>query len=142
MDAHLTPPRSGGRPRGTTRAELRGPLERLEVDVDQPEPVAEAVHPLEVVLGAPEEVPVHGHALRRGPLQLPQARPQEHAVGVVDPAVLGDGVRAPQPFSVMKIDFALQIDCTCLGAQYITSGSRTCHEDCILGWEALIAISR
>src|SRR5262249_32679589 len=54
-------------------AELRRPLRRLEVDVDQPEPVAEAVHPFEVVLRAPVEVPVHGHSLRRRPLQLLEA---------------------------------------------------------------------
>src|SRR5262245_7373132 len=45
------------------RAEFRLSLERVEVDVDQSEPVAVAVDPLEVVLGAPEEVAVHGHAL-------------------------------------------------------------------------------
>ena len=49
---------------------------------------------------------------------------------------------APQPFSVMKIDFAPQIDCICCGAQYMTSGSKTCHADCIFGCEALIGMSR
>jgi hypothetical protein len=37
-------------------AELGLALKGVEVDVDQAEPVAEAVHPLEVVLGAPQEV--------------------------------------------------------------------------------------
>jgi hypothetical protein len=34
--------------------------------------LAEAVHPVEVVLGAPEEVPVDWHAFGRGALQLPE----------------------------------------------------------------------
>jgi hypothetical protein len=46
------------------------PLLGVEVDVDQAESVAEAVHPLEVVLGAPEELPVDRYALRRRPLEL------------------------------------------------------------------------
>src|SRR5262245_24099006 len=48
-------------------AELRLALERLEVDVDQPEAVAVTVHPLEVVLRAPVKVPVHRYALRARP---------------------------------------------------------------------------
>jgi hypothetical protein len=42
----------------------------------------------------------------------------------------------------MKIDRAPQIDCICRGAQYMTSGSRTCQADAILGWEALIGMTR
>src|SRR5215471_487048 len=49
---------------------------------------------------------------------------------------------AAQPFSVMKIDFAPQIDCIWRGAQYMTSGSKTCHDDSIFGCDALIGISR
>jgi hypothetical protein len=49
---------------------------------------------------------------------------------------------AAQPFSVMKIDVAPQIDCIWRGAQYMTSGSKTCQADATLGWEALIGISR
>jgi hypothetical protein len=41
----------------------------------------------------------------------------------------------------MKIDVAPQIDRICFGAQYKISGSRTCHEDCIFGWDALIGSS-
>ena len=37
-------------------AELRLALQAVEVDVDQPEPVAKAVYPLDVVLGAPQEM--------------------------------------------------------------------------------------
>src|SRR5262249_60570305 len=40
-------------------AELRDPLLGLEVHVDQPEPIAVAVDPLEVVLGAPVELAVY-----------------------------------------------------------------------------------
>src|SRR5262249_19085261 len=74
-------------------AELRRPLQRLEVDVDQPEPVAEAVHPLEVVLRTPVKVPVHGNAFRGGPLKLSEAGPQEHhPIRVVHLAVVGEDV--------------------------------------------------
>jgi hypothetical protein len=41
---------------------------------------------------------------------------------------------AAQPFSVMKIDVAPPIDCIWRGAQYMTSGSKTCQADAILGW--------
>jgi hypothetical protein len=37
-------------------AELRLALQGVEVDVDQPEPVAKAVYPLDVVLDAPQEM--------------------------------------------------------------------------------------
>lgn len=40
-------------------------LERLEVDVDQPEAFAEPVDPFRVVLGAPADVPIHGERPRR-----------------------------------------------------------------------------
>src|SRR5262249_29432069 len=49
---------------------------------------------------------------------------------------------APQPFSVMKIDFAPQSDCTWCGPQYKASGSKRCQDDCIFGRDALIGISR
>src|SRR5215471_11228776 len=71
----------GVSPRGLAeplRAQLWRPLQRLEVDVDQPEPVGEAVHPFEVVLRAPVEVPVHGHALPRHPMELSEAGAEEH----------------------------------------------------------------
>ena len=96
------------------------------------------MHPLEVVLGAPQEVPIDRHAFGCGALQLTEVGAQEHhAVGVIDPAVLGDGVRGPQPFSVIAIDLAPQIDCICFGAQYMTSGSRAYQVNCIFGCEAL-----
>src|SRR5262249_23632838 len=56
-------------------AELRRPLECLEVDVDQPETVAVAVDPLEVVLGAPVEVAVDRHTVRGCVLELVEACP-------------------------------------------------------------------
>src|SRR5829696_2021220 len=75
-------------------AELRNPLLGLEIDVDEPEPVAEAVHPLEVVLGDPEEVTIHRNAVRDRRLELREVRPQEHhPVGVIDAAAVGDDVR-------------------------------------------------
>jgi hypothetical protein len=66
----LHPGVAGSRLSEPLGAELRNALLGLEVDVDQPEPVAEAIDPLEVVLRAPEEVAVHRHALRRRPLEL------------------------------------------------------------------------
>ena len=59
-------------------AELRRPLERFEVEVDQSEAVAEAGVPLEVVLRAPVEVSVHRHALGGCPLELSKASAQAH----------------------------------------------------------------
>jgi hypothetical protein len=44
-------------------AELRPAFQSVEVDVDKPEPVPIAVDPFEVVLAAPEEVPVDGTPL-------------------------------------------------------------------------------
>jgi hypothetical protein len=55
-------------------AELRDPLQRVEVDIDQPEPAAVAVDPLDVVLGALEEIPVHRYAVGGGALQLAEGR--------------------------------------------------------------------
>ena len=49
---------------------------------------------------------------------------------------------APQPFSVMKIDFAPHSACTWCGPQYKASGSKRCQDDCILGCDALIGMSR
>jgi hypothetical protein len=53
-------------------AELRDPLQRVEVDIDQPEPAAIAFDTLEVVFGAPEEVPVHRYAVRGGACSSPR----------------------------------------------------------------------
>src|SRR5215831_8534720 len=75
-------------------AQLRDSLQRVEVDVDQPEPVAETVNPLEIVLRTPEKVPVHRHAFRSRSLELAKAGAQEHhPVGVIHLSVLGDDVR-------------------------------------------------
>src|SRR5262245_58236576 len=90
-------------------AELRCPLLRREVDIDEPEAVAVAVEPFEVVLRAPEEIPVDRYALRRRALELTQVGAQKHhPVRVVHVTVLRhdvrgraavfsdeDGVRAP-----------------------------------------------
>src|SRR5690606_13499235 len=74
-------------------AELGDSLQGLEIDVDQPEPSTVSIHPFEVVLSAPLEVPVYGDALRGRPLKLTQVGAQEHdSVGVVDLPVVGDHV--------------------------------------------------
>src|SRR5215475_10608374 len=76
------------------RADLRRALLRLEVHVDQPEAVAEAIYPLEVVLCAPEEVPIHRYAVCSRTLELREVSAQEHdPVGVVHVAIAGDYVR-------------------------------------------------
>src|SRR5215471_19199360 len=49
---------------------------------------------------------------------------------------------AAQPFSVMKIGFGPHSDVTWRGAQYMTSGSKMCQAEAILGCEALIGIVR
>jgi len=46
---------------------------------------------------------------------------------------------AEQPFSVMKIDFVPHSDWIRRGAQYMHGGSKTCRDDCIFGWEAMMA---
>jgi hypothetical protein len=51
-------------------AELRDPFQGVEVDIDQPELGAEAIDPLEVVPGAPQEVPGHRHPFRGRSLEL------------------------------------------------------------------------
>src|SRR5262249_50041499 len=74
-------------------AELRSPLERVEVDVDEPEPVAVAVDPLEVGLRAPGEVAVPRPSFGGWAVELPEAGAQEHhPVRVVPPAVVGEHV--------------------------------------------------
>jgi len=60
------------------RAQLRDPLQRVEIHIHDPEPVAEAISPLQIVLGAPQEVVVHRHAVGGRSLELPKAGPQEH----------------------------------------------------------------
>src|SRR5690606_23300460 len=68
-------------------AELGRALLGLEIDVDQPEAVAEARGPFEVVHRAPVEIPLDGDAFGGGTLELRQVRAEEHdAVGVVDGA--------------------------------------------------------
>src|SRR5262245_17706263 len=85
---------AAGRLAKPLRAELWDALLSLEVHVDEPETVSEAVKPLEVVLRAPEEVAVDRHAFRRGALELTQAGAQEHQpVRVVNPAVGGHDIR-------------------------------------------------
>ncbi|MCK7532423.1 MAG: hypothetical protein MZV63_16020 [Marinilabiliales bacterium] len=69
-------------------AELRRPLLRGEVHVMQAETVRVAVGPLEVVHQAPQEVALHGHAIRRRALELRQIVPEvHHPVRVVHAAV-------------------------------------------------------
>src|SRR5690606_9378003 len=81
------PARRLSEPFGT---QLRGALEGVEVDIDQPEAGPIAIHPLEVVLRTPKEVPIDRNPLGRGPLQLPEASTEEHhTIGVVDPASVG-----------------------------------------------------
>src|SRR5262249_32374241 len=76
------------------RAELRCTLLRFEIHVDEPEPVAESIHPLKVVLRAPEEVPMYRHTVDCRPLKLRQVSAQEHdPVGIVHLAIFGDYVR-------------------------------------------------
>src|SRR5262245_8461167 len=74
-------------PRGLTeerRAQLRHAFLRLEVNIDQPEAVAVAINPFEVVLCAPVEVPIHRYAVGGRTLELCEAGAQEHdPVGVV-----------------------------------------------------------
>src|SRR5262245_45553728 len=66
------------------RAELRRAFLSLVVHVDQPEAVAKAVDPFEVVLSAPQEIPTHRYAISGRALQLCEVRAQEHdPVGVV-----------------------------------------------------------
>jgi len=55
-------------------AELRDPFQGVEVDIDQPELGAEAIDPLEVVPGAPQEVPGHRHPFRGRSLELRERR--------------------------------------------------------------------
>src|SRR5262245_26484827 len=75
-------------------AELGRAFLSLEVHIDDPESVAESIHPLKVVLSAPEEVPVYRHPVRRRTLKLRQVSAQEHnPVGVVHLAIIGDHVR-------------------------------------------------
>src|SRR5262245_63033210 len=51
------------------RAQLRRALLGREIHVDQPEAVAVAINPCEVVLRTPEEVSVHGDAVGSRTLQ-------------------------------------------------------------------------
>src|SRR5262245_28255949 len=75
------------------RAQLGRPLQRLEVHIDQPEAIAVAINPFEVVLCAPEEVPIHRYAVGGRTLELREAGAQEHdPVGVVHLAIIGDHV--------------------------------------------------
>src|SRR5262245_53910390 len=60
------------------RAQLRRPFLRLEVDIDDPEAVAVAVNPFEIVLGAPEKVPTHRYSVGSCTLQLREVGAQEH----------------------------------------------------------------
>src|SRR5215471_13106077 len=52
------------------RAKLGRPLLRLEVHVNDAEAIAVAVDPFEVVLCAPEEVPIHRYAVGDCTLEL------------------------------------------------------------------------
>ena len=71
-------------------AELRDPLLSLEVDVNQPEPIAVAIPPFEIVLRAPEEVTIHRHPVGSRSLKFLQVRTQKHdPIGVVYLAVVG-----------------------------------------------------
>src|SRR3712207_3824089 len=66
-------------------AELRRPLLSLEVHVDDPEAVAVAGHPLEIIHHAPLKVALHRHAVGGRPLELRQEGAQEQdTVCVVD----------------------------------------------------------
>src|SRR5262252_11096908 len=77
---HRVAPRRLAEPRG---AQLGCPLQRLEVHVDQPEAVAVAINPFEVVLCAPEEVSIHRDAIGGRALKLREVGAQEHdSIGV------------------------------------------------------------
>src|SRR3981081_2003056 len=52
------------------RAEFWCPLLRLEVDIDQAEPVRKTIAPFKIVRQAPVKVALDGHALRSYPLQM------------------------------------------------------------------------
>src|SRR5215510_14004699 len=76
------------------RAQLGRPLQRLEVHIDQPEAIAVDINPFEVVLRAPEEVPIHRYTVGGRTLELREAGVQEHdPVGVVHLAIVSDHVR-------------------------------------------------
>ena len=74
------------------RAVLRRALERLEVDVDQPEALAVAVAPLEVVHQRPHEVAAQVDAVGDRPV-----RGAEVAVEVRDPIRVGDAPVGRRP---------------------------------------------
>ena len=84
------------------RAELRRPLLRLEVDIDEAEPGGKTVAPFEIIHQAPVKVALDGHPFRGRPAQMPEVVAQEHdPVGIVDNTACGHFVLAPQPFSAM-----------------------------------------
>src|SRR5258708_4843163 len=66
-------------------AEFRGPLPRLEVDIDEAEAGCKALAPLEIVHQAPEKVAFYRHALRGRPVQMSEVVAKKHdTIGVVD----------------------------------------------------------
>src|SRR5215471_8180678 len=70
-------------PSGTT---FRRALLRLEVHMDEPEPIAEAVDPFEVVHQAPVEIALYRHSVSGRALELSEIGAQEHnPVRVVHP---------------------------------------------------------
>ena len=74
-------------------AVLRRALERLEVDVDDPEATRDTEGPFEVVEQGPEEVAPHGHAVRDRRsecIEVPSIYACAHLAPVVEVCVDGD----------------------------------------------------
>ena len=94
---------------GPRDPKLRRTLLRVEVHVNQPEAVAEAGPPLEVVHQAPLEVTLDRNAVGGRPLELRHVSAQEHdrSVSWTVPSSSNTSLVA-QPFSVMKISCAPQ----------------------------------